>query len=186
MFDQVTQLQIRALTTVRIAQLVKGNKWKQERRKATGQQMVNRALCSSISYRWLTSSGQTQNSRAKCIIYESHLCSNCSHLWALPLQMLLNSIKSLVTHVEAITAWGSQCGLFTIYKWALLLTSGGALERISSELRANKTLYCPPTSAWKWARDHLPLKRSTSSSYVTAKKQIQYLFPCYYLRDVTD
>ena len=118
-----------ALTTVKIAQLVKSNKWKQGWRKATGQQMVNRGLCSSITYRWLTSSGRTQNSRAKCIIYEKHLYSKWSHLWALPLQMLLNCIKERVTHVEATTARGLQCGLFTIHKSALLFTSGGRLGK---------------------------------------------------------
>ena len=51
------------------------------------------------------------------------------HLWAWPLQMLLNCIKVLVTPIEATTAGGSQYGLFMIYKSALLFTSGGCLGK---------------------------------------------------------
>lgn len=49
--DPANQLQITALTTVKIAQLVEGNKWKQDKRGGTGQQMVNRGLCSSFTDR---------------------------------------------------------------------------------------------------------------------------------------
>lgn len=57
--------------------------------------------------------------------------NHCSHVWAVPLQMLLNSIKARVTHVEAMTARGSQCDPFTIYKSALLFTlwGGGCLGK---------------------------------------------------------
>lgn len=145
--------------------------------------MVNRSLCSSITYRWLTSSGQTQNSRTTCIIYEYHLCSNCSHLWAMPLQMLLNGIKVLVTHVEAMTAYGLQCGLFMIYKSALLFTSGGGLflgknliwvsdEQIAL-LSSKISLEVSDDTQW----DHLPLEMLTFfASYVTAKTDSKFFF----------
>lgn len=46
--------------------------------------------------KWVTSSGQTENNSAKCIIHGKRpRVSNCFHLSALLVQMLLNSVKKL-------------------------------------------------------------------------------------------
>lgn len=55
--------------------------------------------------------------------------------------------------MEAPTAL-IQCRLFTIYKSALLFTSGGASERIWSEFQMNKCFFCPQSGNEKWK--HLP------------------------------
>lgn len=133
--------------------------------------MVNGVFVPPFPYRWATPPGRMRNSTATaCNIYENHLCANCSHLCALPLQMLLNSINpptppSLATHVEAVTAHRSQCGPFTIYKSALLFTSGGCLGKnliwVSDEqARLLSSSFGPGNEQW----DHLPLELSASSS----------------------
>lgn len=77
----------------------------------------------------MTSSGQTENNSAKCIIHGKRpRVSNCFHLSALLVQTLLNSVKKLCS-VMGGGGWeggarGSQCSLFTIYNSALLRTSG--------------------------------------------------------------
>lgn len=48
---------------------------------------------------------------------------NWSHLRVLSMQMLLTSIKALVTHMEA--GCGTQCGLFKMHKSAFVANIRG-------------------------------------------------------------
>lgn len=108
--------------------------------------------------KWVTSSGQTENNKAKCIIHGKRPGPpNCFHLSALLVQMLPNGVKNSAQSWEAEEggACGSQCSLFTIYKSALLPTSGAGgvsgwgvggvvSERIHWPLEKKKLLYCLP------------------------------------------
>lgn len=89
--------------------------------------MDNRAFINSIINERLPPCGQIEHNSSKCIIYESHLFSNRSHLWLLSVQMLLNSIKVLVTHMD--TACGSQCCLFKMHKSAFVANIRGCLGK---------------------------------------------------------
>lgn len=77
--------------------------------------------------KWVTSSGQTENNRAKCIIHGKRpspltvsICQPC--LCRCCLTALKNPARSWKAGEER--ARGSQCSLFTSYNSALLLTSG--------------------------------------------------------------
>lgn len=87
----------------------------------------NRAFITALSMGGCPLVARSKHNSSKCIIYESHLFSNCSHLWLLSVQMLLNSIKVLVTHMD--TACGSQCCLFKMHKSAFVVNIRGCLGK---------------------------------------------------------
>lgn len=98
--------------------------------------------------------------------------SNCSHLWVLPVQMLLNSIKGLVTHMDA--ACGSQCCLFKMHKSAFVANIRGCLGRNLIQVRDEQITLLSSRASRKSRPP--PRQRSQNST----------IFPCSYLWDVTN
>lgn len=106
--------------------------------------------------------------------YESHLFLT-SHLRVLPVQMLLNSIKGLVTHMDA--ACGSQCCLFKMHKSAFVANIRGCLGRNPIQVR-DEQITLLSSGVVRASRKSRPPPRQRS--------QNSTIFPCSYMWDVTN
>lgn len=89
--------------------------------------------------------------------------SNCSHLRVLPVQMLLNSIKVLVTHMD--TACGSQCCLFKMHKSAFVANIRGCLGKNPIQVGDKQiTLLSDRVARASWKSRPPPSQQSQNST----------------------
>lgn len=135
--------------------------------------------------KWVTSSGQTENNRAKCIIHGKRpspltvsICQPC--LCRCCLTALKNPARSWKAgeegHVDYNAAYSrviiQLCCWHQGRGWAGEEVGGVVSERIHSPFEKNKQLYCHP----KWW-DTLPLEKPTS--YTTAQTASKFKHFCF-------